>query len=340
MTIPKFKIALDALGGDYAPLNEINGAYQLLNDSVHQDVDLYLVGQENNIKNAIKEQGYNPDLVKYINAEERVNMDDDPSEVLKKKKNSSIYVGISKLKEGDVDAFVSAGNTGAMLAVSTMILGRINGVSRPTIGSFFPTITDYPVLVLDVGATVDLKPRYLYEYAIMGSIYVEKMLNISRPRIGLLNVGEEETKGTDQIKETYNLLKNSSLNFVGNVEGRDIFSANADVIVCDGFVGNIVLKFAESFLTILKSKLKQYSKKNLVNKLKTGLVVPILKDILQQFDYQSYGGVPLLGVNGVSIIGHGKSTPLAIKNMLIRAKEIIQKDINKQIEKTLTNLEN
>jgi glycerol-3-phosphate acyltransferase PlsX len=340
MTIPKFKIALDALGGDYAPLNEINGAYQLLNDSVHQDVDLYLVGQENNIKNAIKEQGYNPDLVKYINAEERVNMDDDPLEVLKKKKNSSIYVGISKLKEGDVDAFVSAGNTGAMLAVSTMILGRINGVSRPTIGSFFPTITDYPVLVLDVGATVDLKPRYLYEYAIMGSIYVEKMLNISRPRIGLLNVGEEETKGTDQIKETYNLLKNSSLNFVGNVEGRDIFSANADVIVCDGFVGNIVLKFAESFLTILKSKLKQYSKKNLVNKLKTGLVVPILKDILQQFDYQSYGGVPLLGVNGVSIIGHGKSTPLAIKNMLIRAKEIIQKDINKQIEKTLTNLEN
>lgn len=337
MTTPKFKIALDALGGDFAPLNEINGAYQLLNDSVHQDVDLYLVGQESSIINAIKERGYNPDLVKYINAEERVNMDDDPSEVLKKKKNSSIYIGISKLKEGEVDAFVSAGNTGAMLAVSTMILGRINGVSRPTIGSFFPTITDYPVLVLDVGATVDLKPRYLYEYAIMGSIYVEKMLNISRPRIGLLNVGEEETKGTDQIKETYNLLKNSSLNFVGNVEGRDIFSANADVIVCDGFVGNIVLKFAESFLTILKSKLKQYSEKNIINKLKTGLAVPILKDILQQFDYQSYGGVPLLGVNGVSIIGHGKSTPLAIKNMLIRAKEMIQKDINKQIEKTLTN---
>jgi len=340
MTNSKYRIALDAFGGDYAPLNEINGAYQLLNDSYHQDVDLYLVGHQQNIRNVIKEQGYNPDLIKYINAEERVNMDDDPSEVLKKKKNSSIYVGISKLKEGEVDAFVSAGNTGAMLAVSTMILGRINGVSRPTIGSFFPTITDYPVLVLDVGATVDLKPRYLYEYAVMGSIYVEKMLNINRPKIGLLNVGEEETKGTDQIKETYNILKNSSLNFIGNVEGRDIFSANADVIVCDGFVGNIVLKFAESFLTILKSKLKQYSEKNIINKLKTGLVVPILKDILQKFDYQSYGGVPLLGVNGVSIIGHGKSTPLAIKNMLIRAKEIIQKDINKQIEKTLTNLEN
>jgi len=194
--------------------------------------------------------------------------------------------------------------------------------------------------LLDVGANVDAKPSYIFQFAVMGSIYSSQILGIKNPKIGLLNIGEEETKGTNVVRETYKLLKDSPLNFIGNIEGRDIFSAHADVVVCDGFIGNIVLKFAESFLGILKSKIKSYSEESIIKKIKVGLMVPVLKDILQQFDYQKYGGVPLLGVNGAVIIGHGKSSPEAVKNMLVRAKEMVQKEVNKSIESTLKELIN
>lgn len=337
MQIAKYKIALDAMGGDFSPLNEVEGAYLLINDPQHQDVEIHLVGDYSVIENQIKTLAYDLNKVKIVHAPDKIQMHDDPTEVIKKRKESSLYIGADYHAKGNCDAFASAGNTGAMLAVSTMILGRIKGVSRPTIGSILPTITGDPVLLMDVGATVDLRPRYLYEYAVMGNIYLEKVLNINNPRIGLLNVGEEESKGTDAIKETYNLLKNSKLNFIGNVEGRDIMSGDVDLVICDGFVGNIVLKFAESFLSVLKSKIKSYSEKSLTNKIKTGLMVPVLRDVLKDFDYQNYGGVALLGVNGVSIIGHGKSTPLAIKNMIIKAKDMIKADVNKKIENALIN---
>jgi glycerol-3-phosphate acyltransferase PlsX len=337
MTTKKYKIAVDAMGGDFAPINEIKGAYEVINDKAHSDVHLTLIGDRDLILKNIKELSFDAGLVDIIHTEDNVKMGDDPTEVFKKKKNSSLYVGVRVHQENLVDAFVSGGNTGAVLSVSTMLLGRIKGVARPTIGSFFPSVKDYPVFILDVGATVDLKPRYLYEYAVMGSIYVREMLGIENPKVGLLNVGEEESKGTDAIRETYQLLKSGKLNFIGNVEGRDIFNATADIVVCDGFVGNIVLKFAESFIGILKSKIKSYSEKGFVQKVKTGLMVPILKEILAQFDYQNYGGVPLLGVNGVVIIGHGKSSPVAVKNMIVKAKEMISAKINIKIENALNN---
>ncbi len=337
MQTNKFRIAIDAMGGDYSPISEIEGAYLAINDPQHQDIDIFLVGDEFVLNKKINELGYDKNKLTVVHAPQQVTMHDDPTDVIKKKKQSSLYIGAEIHKNGIVQAFASAGNTGAMLAVSTMILGRIKGVSRPTIGSFFPSIGKNPVFVLDVGATVDLKPRYLYEYAVMGSIFVEEMLSIPNPKVGLLNVGEEESKGTELVKETYKLLKESKVNFIGNVEGRDIFAATSDIVICDGFVGNIVLKFAESFLTLLKFKVKEFSEQGMVNKIKTALMVPTLKEILLQFDYQTYGGVPMLGVDGVSIIGHGKSSPLAIKNMIIRAKDMIIAEINNKIETALIN---
>ncbi len=262
-------------------------------------------------------------------------MNDDPTEALKTKKESSIYKGLEYHKSGNCDAFVSAGNTGAMLALSTVLLGRIKGVSRPTIGSFFPSKNAQPVLILDVGATLEPKPRYLFEFAVMGSIYYSQITGNKQPSVGLLNVGEEEVKGTEIVKETYKLLKESNLNFIGNIEGRDIFDAKADIVICDGFVGNIVLKFAESFLSMLKATIKNYADESLLNKIKVGMMVPTLKDVLKNLDYQNYGGVPLLGVNGISIIGHGSSSVTALENMILAARDMIIAELNSKIENAL-----
>jgi glycerol-3-phosphate acyltransferase PlsX len=222
------------------------------------------------------------------------------------------------------------------MSTATVLLGRIKGVSRPTIGSFFPTQKETPTFVLDVGANIDSKPRFLYEFAVMGSIQVTHMLGLEYPKIALLNIGEEKSKGNDIIQETYELLSKSNLNFIGNVEGRDILQGTADVVVCDGFTGNILLKFAESFVGFFKSKVITFSQKNIFNLITAGLMKPFLKKIFKQFDYQEYGGVPLLGVGGVVIIGHGKSSAKAIQNMIVRAKEMIINDVNKKIELALT----
>jgi glycerol-3-phosphate acyltransferase PlsX len=262
-------------------------------------------------------------------------MNDYPTEALKRKKNSSLYKGIEYLSQGYADGFISAGNTGAVLSTATVLLGRITGVSRPTIGSFFPSQNNHPTLVLDVGANIDCKPRFLYEFAVMGSIYASQSFGLEHPRIGLLNIGEESSKGTDIIQQTYKLLKDSQLNFIGNVEGKDILQGTADVVVCDAFVGNIVLKFAESVLGILKFKFKQFAKKNILNLFMMAVFTPIIKKIFKDFDYQEHGGVPLLGVNGVVIIGHGKSSPKAIQNMIYQAVSNIKKDINTKIENIL-----
>jgi len=337
MSAKKIRIVLDAMGGDFAPENELSGVKEFLDDPENRDTKIILTGRKYVIENSSTYQ-YIANLVDIIDCPEVVTMGDEPTDIIKKKHNSSLYRGIELVKDAHADAFVSSGNTGAVMTTATLVLGRINGVSRPTIGSFFPSETERPVLLLDVGANVDAKPSYIFEFAVMGSIYSSMILGIDNPKIGLLNVGEEETKGTADVRETHKLLRNGPLNFIGNVEGRDIFAAHADVVVCDGFIGNIVLKFAESFIGILKSKIKSYSEKSFLNKVKIGLILPTLKEILQQFDYQKYGGVPLLGVNGVVIIGHGKSSAEAIKNMLIRAKEMVEKNINKTIESTLKQI--
>ncbi|HVO75625.1 MAG TPA: phosphate acyltransferase PlsX, partial [Ignavibacteriaceae bacterium] len=237
------------------------------------------------------------------------------------------------------DAFVSAGNTGAVMSASTLIIGRLSDVGRPTIGAEFPNING-KCYVYDVGAGKDAKPQHLLEYALMGSIYASEIGNIKNPSVGILSMGEEEGKGNDLSEAASKLLKKSNLNFVGNVEGRDILMGKINVIICDGFLGNIVLKFGESVVNYLKFKLKEYSQRSFWKKLKVGIAKNSLKEILHDFDYQEYGGVPLLGVNGISIIGHGSSTPKAIKNMVLKAEEMHAKNLVSKIEKSIKNYSN
>lgn len=214
---------------------------------------------------------------------------------------------------------------------ATLLLGRIPGISRPTIGSQFPRPEGGFTLVFDVGATVDSKPIHLREYAIMGSIYSEQILGIANPRVGILSVGEERSKGNELVFEATELIEKTHVNFAGNVEGRDIFKSTVDVIVCDGFVGNISLKLAESLLPALKTILKTYAARGLWNKIKAGIAASVLRESLKPFDYQEHGGVPLLGVRGVTIIGHGRSTPKALRNMIYKAEEMVEKGIVEKI---------
>jgi glycerol-3-phosphate acyltransferase PlsX len=254
-------------------------------------------------------------------------MDESPADAIRKKPDSSIISGLKLCKSGAADAFISAGNTGAVMAASLFTLGRIANVNRPTIGSRFPTERGITI-VFDVGANVDCKPLNLLQFAVMGSVFANHIYGINDPKIGLLSVGEEKTKGDTLTVEAYELLEKSGLNFIGNVEGRDIMKGETDVIICDGFTGNIVLKFAESVLSLLKTKFKDYADKGIINKFKVGMAYGTLKSILKDFDYQEYGGVPLLGVNGISIIGHGRSSPKAIVNMALRAEQMARAGIN------------
>jgi glycerol-3-phosphate acyltransferase PlsX len=217
---------------------------------------------------------------------------------------------------------------------------RIPGVGRPTIGAAFPTQSGKICTVYDVGASVDSKPAHLLEYAVMGDIYTREMYGIDSPKIGLLSVGEEKSKGNNVTFAAYKLLQETSLNFVGNVEGRDILNGSVDIVVCDGFIGNIILKFGESFMGFMKSKIKSYAEEGIINKLKALIVKITLKEALKDMDYQTHGGVPLLGVNGISIIGHGSSSALAIKNMVFRAKEMFDKNLIKKFEESLEEYAN
>ncbi|MEG8947341.1 phosphate acyltransferase PlsX [Rosettibacter firmus] len=330
----KCRIAVDAMGGDYAPLNVILGALQAYNESA--DFELILVGNKEKILQTAKQEKIELDENLIYHAPDVIGMDETPVTAIKSKPESSIVIGAKLVKEKKADAFVSAGNTGAVMAVSTLIMGRIKGVSRPTIGATFPTEKNKYCIVFDAGASVDSKPQHLYEYAVLGSIFAREIYGIPNPSIGILSVGEEESKGNELVFSTYKLLKDSNLNFFGNVEGRDILKGTVDIVVCDGFVGNIILKFGESVLSLLKTKIKNYAKKGLLNKLKALVVKSVLKVSLKDMDYQYYGGVPLLGVNGISIIGHGSSSPLAIKNMVLRAKEMYEKKLIQKFQEAIT----
>jgi phosphate acyltransferase len=244
------------------------------------------------------------------------------------------------LKDKLADAFVSAGNTGAVVTASTLIMGRIAGVERPTIGTFMPSAAEDVCTVFDVGAFVDSKPQHLFGYAVMSSIFVKEIFNIANPTIGILSTGEEDEKGNKATKEAHAILKKSNLNFVGNIEGNDVLKGKVNIVICDGFIGNILLKFGESVPKFLKHLLKHYAEKNIFNKLKVGIIKSVLKEVLKPLDSQNYGGVPLLGVKGISIIGHGSSSVLAIKNMVLRAKEMYDKNLITKIEKSLEEYAN
>lgn len=323
------------MGGDFAPRNTVLGAVEALN--TNPNFELLLVGDKDKILKELKNLSLSFDESKIVHAAQVIEMHDSPTGSLKSKPDSSIVVGAKLVKEKKAHAFVSAGNTGAMMAASTLITGRIKGVSRPTIGATFPTVDGGICNVYDVGASVDSKAEHLFEYAVMSTIFVREMQGNTNPTVGLLSVGEEEEKGSEVSKVAYKLLKNSKINFVGNVEGRDVLNGAVDIVICDGFVGNILLKFAESVIGFLKGRVKKYADISFGNKFKALASKPALKGALGGLDYQEYGGVPLLGINGISIIGHGSSSPLAIKNMVLRAKEMFDKDLVRKIEVSLNS---
>jgi glycerol-3-phosphate acyltransferase PlsX len=320
------------MGGDFAPYNAVVGAIQAASEK--SGIELFLVGKSDEIMKVISSNNLSFNKDNIIQAGEVIGMAEQPTVALKAKPDSSIVVGTKLVRDKKADAFVSAGNTGAVMAAATLIMGRIPGVGRPTIGQAMPNQAGVSTL-FDVGASVDSKPKHLLEYALMGTIFTKEIYGIENPKVGILSVGEEESKGNDVSIAAAELIRKTNLNFVGNVEGRDILKGTVHVVVCDGFVGNIVIKFGESVLDFLKFKFKEYADKGFLNKLRIGLVKSSMKEILKDFDYQEYGGVPLLGVNGISIIGHGSSTPKAIKNMVFRAYEMHQKNLISKIENSI-----
>ncbi|MGB2867220.1 MAG: phosphate acyltransferase PlsX [Bacteroidota bacterium] len=335
MSSPRIlRIALDAMGGDYAPSREVEGSIQAMREKQNA-FELVLVGDEGRIRQELTTRHAEGLAYSVVHASQVISMEDSPTAAVKQKRDSSLAVGMRLHQEGKADAFVSAGNTGAVLSASTLILGRVKGVSRPTIGTFIPSEHGM-CLLLDAGTNVDCRARHLFEFAIMGSIYFTKIMKKENPTVALLNVGEERQKGTAVVLEAHKLLESSSLNFIGNVEGRDILKSRADVVVCDGFVGNIVLKFGESVPPFLKSRLLQVAQQGLLKKIGVGLAKSVLKAALKDMDPNEAGGVPVLGVNGVSIIGHGSSTSKGIKNMILKAVEVAETKLNLHIEEALT----
>jgi glycerol-3-phosphate acyltransferase PlsX len=333
----KIRIAVDAMGGDYAPQAEVEGSVLAQNEN-HGALELVLVGEREKISQELYRLKATDLPFTVENASELITMSDQAVESLRKK-NSSIAVGMRLQKEGKVDAFVSGGNTGAVMTHALMTLGRLEGVSRPAVASFLPSEKGI-VVVLDAGANAECKAHNLYQFGVMGSIYTNYVLKKENPRIGLLSIGEESTKGNELTLTTYKLLsEDPSLNFIGNVEGRDVLKGTCDVVVCDGFVGNIVLKFAESIDGFLTWMVKKRVKESFLFRLGAFLVKVSIRDLRKVLDYTEYGGAPLLGVNGVCIICHGESPPKAIKNALKLAADIVREKVNEHITKILRSNE-
>ncbi len=328
------RIALDAMGGDLAPQATVEGAYLYQKETGARN-ELVLVGQQAQIEaEAAKYTSWEKLNISIVHAEESIGMNESPTDALKRKKNSSMLVGIQLHKEQKVDAFVSAGNTGAQMAASLLNLGRIKGVNRPAIGSFIPSEKGM-VFLIDVGANADCKPINLLQFGIMGSIFVNQIYGKQDSTVGLLNIGEEEKKGNEVTQVAHQQMKKECRGFAGNIEGRDILKGKVDIVVCDGFVGNIILKFAESVMSVLSKNFKRNLGSNLFINLGAFLVKPAFSEMRRSYDYQEYGGVPLLGVNGISIICHGSSTGKAIMNAIHVADLMGSKKVNDHIAKTL-----
>ncbi len=325
------KIAVDAMGGDYAPQAIVEGAVQAAKVAKGR-YGIVLVGDQSKIEQELSMLGAKGMAgIEIVHASEVIEMHDSPTEAIKQKKDASMIVATRLQKSGEVQAVVSAGNTGAFMATSLLSLGRLKGVNRPGLGSFIPNEKGMSV-VIDVGANSECKPLNLLQFGIMGSLYVRYIFDTQNPRVGLLSNGEEETKGNNLTRDAHQLLKKSHLNFIGNVEGRDILKGTAEVIVCDGFVGNIVLKFAESIVGMLKNTIKKSIGKNVLSNLGAVLMRPAFRQLSKLMDYQEYGGVPLLGVNGVCIVCHGSSSPKAIRNAIREAEKMVNRDVNRLIE--------
>ncbi len=329
----QIRIAIDAMGGDNAPFSIVAGAVQGYR-VLHPKVKLILVGDAQRIGQELEGLKAEKMPIEVVDAPENIDMRDNPIEAVRQKKSSSINVGLSLQKQDRADAFISAGNTGAVMASSLLTLGRLKGVSRPAIAALFPS-EEGVVLVLDVGANSDCKAQHLYQFGIMGYLYSKFILKVKNPKVGLLSIGEEQTKGNELTIASHKMLDSSSLNFCGNVEGRDILKGAADVVVCDGFVGNIVLKFAESTGSFMTTRLKQKIRGNLFATLGAFLMKAAFRNFRQSLDSADYGGAPLLGINGVCIICHGNSSPRAIKNAILVAIDMVRKQVNNVIQEKI-----
>ncbi len=328
------RVVLDAMGGDNAPYVNVEGAVETVNEC--EDVDVILVGDESLVQKELRHKKYHTNRISVVHASQVVEMHESPTVAIRKKKDSSIRVGIDLVKAGKADAFVSAGHSGVVMGTSLLMLGKAKAVDRPAIATLMPTLRDTFVM-LDVGATVDCNPQNLLQFALMGSTYCRLVLERPNPKVALLSIGEEDTKGNEVTKEAFKLIKKSKLNFIGNIEGKDIFSGMADVIVCDGFIGNIALKISEGLAETILKMLKREISSVSTGRIGYLMMKPAIRNFKKKTDYDEYGGAPLLGINGTSIISHGRSSSKAIKNALRVAADYAAKRVYEAISIDIEN---
>jgi phosphate acyltransferase len=329
------KIAVDAMGGDHSPQVEVDGAVQAASEF---NVPIALVGQEPRLRELLAAHDTNGLTLEIVHASEVVTMEDSAAAAVRRKKDSSIRVAEQLLRDGAVSGVVSAGNTGAVMATAKLIAGTLPVVDRPALSTVLPTQKGKPAILLDVGANVDCKAHHLEQFAIMGDIYSRTIYGIRRPRIGLLSIGEEDSKGNELTKEVFKSLKRAPINFIGNVEGRDIFKGDVDVIVCDGFTGNVALKLSEGLIETFTAMLGQELQKTLSAKVGYIFAQNAFRQFKRRLDYSEYGGAPLLGIKGITIVCHGRSNANAIKNAIRVAHEFCKHNVNAVIEAEFTKL--
>jgi len=327
------KIVIDAMGSDKAPAVEVEGALMAVEELGY---DLILVGDENKISAELNKYNKGSGKISVLHAPDTIAMHDPAALSVRRKRQSSIVVGMDILKRDEADGFVSAGNTGAVVCAATLSLRLLPGIERPGIAVTVPTLTGNTVII-DVGANIDTKPIHLLQYGIMADAYAKYILHKTSPSIGLLNVGEEESKGTGFVKEAHALLSESKLNFIGNIEGRDIYAGAVDIVLCDGFVGNVILKISESVIDTIMKLLKQEIRASILATLGAAMASSAFGELKKKMDYSEYGGAPLLGVDGRCIISHGSSNPKAIKNAIKVAGEFKTQEVNKHIVEELEN---
>lgn len=326
-------IALDAMGGDHAPRVEVEGAILAAREL---GVRVLLVGVEGDVRAELNRHRHHRLPIEVVHAPEVITMSDTPSQAFRRKKESSVHVAARLVRDGRADALVSAGNTGAVMTVARFVIGTLPSVDRPALAAAFPNMKEKVSVILDVGANVDSKPEHIEQFAVMGEIYFRAIWGVKRPRVALLSIGEEEAKGNELTREAASRLKHSSLNFVGNVEGRDVFRGNVDVVVCDGFIGNIALKLSEGLVEHIGSMLKRAIKSSLTSQIGYALSKRAFDDFRKRTDYSETGGAPLLGIRGITVIGHGRSNPNAIKNAIRVASELCRSRVNEKIEQELS----
>lgn len=328
------KIAVDAMGGDNAPESTVKGSILARNE---YNVGILLTGKEKEIKELLEKNTSDFKNIDILNAEEVISNDDKPVMAIRHKKDSSLVKALNAAKNKETDAVVSAGSTGALLAGATLITGRIKGIERPAIGSLIPTMNGGFVLLIDSGANVDSKPEFLYDFAIMGDVYLKEVMSVSSPRIALANIGSEKSKGDKLTVEAYNLIESTTLplNFIGNIEAREILQEKADIIVCDGFAGNMILKTLEGTVMELMRGLKKELMSSTMSKIGGALIKPALTNFKSKFDYTEHGGAPVLGVNSTVIKAHGSSDEKALKNAIRQAKICSENKVNELIQESI-----